>query len=425
VPPPASSSCKSSRPRRSRSWRCAIAITDSPLPPKFDALDPALLDDPNPTYTRLRDAGRLCRGGVGQWVVPRYDDVAPLLRDNRFTKNLPERYYDLAGTESAVSAFLARMNLGRRNRRASRLLAKAFRPVHIRGLEGRMEGMVDELLEPLLERRELDVVSDLALPFPVLVMCDLLGIPAADRDLVWPRAADLVAAFSDAAFLSERDMAIASVALEWLQDYLGGLVAERRQAPREDLLSRLLDVDETGQQLTDEEIVDNAITVFYAGFETSKGMLSNGLAALLEQPDELARLQADHSLVPTAVDEFLRYEAPIQISLRAPLEPVEVAGRTIRPGRVLVLLLGSANRDERRFPEPDRLDVGRRPNPHVSFGGGVFYCLGAALSKSEGEVALRRLLERVATFELAGEPVRRPLLNFRSYERLPLAITPK
>jgi cytochrome P450 len=391
----------------------------------FDLGDPALVDDPYPTFAAMREGGQILPGGPGQWIVPRYADVAALLKDPRLTKNLPEAYYRFSvGGDPALSAFLSAMNLGHRNRLASRVLAKAFSPSLVRALSAHMLVLVDELLEPGLDRGTMDAVQDLALPFPMRVICELLGIPAADRAQVWPRAADLVRAFSDVAFLADKDVSVAADALRWLREYLHGLLDQRRDGSGTDLLSLMVAIDDGGERLTAAEIVDNAITVFYAGFETSMGMVSNGIVALLRNPAELARLRADPGLVPAAVEEMLRYEAPIQITMRSPTEAMRIGDRVVRPGRVLFLLLGSANRDGSRFPDPDRFDVAREPNPQLSFGAGVYRCMAAALARAEGAAVLDRLLARCAGIALAGEPVRRPRLNFRTYDRVPLALRP-
>jgi cytochrome P450 len=392
------------------------------LAPKFDASDPALLADPYPVYAELRAASAACRGAPGQWVLTRYHEVARMLRERRLTKQLPAAYYRVAGAAPGVESFLARMNTGRRDQLLARRVGAAFRAPLVEQLGRRMSAMVDDLLDDALQARTFDLARGLALRFPMMVMCELIGIPEEDREELWPRAAALLASFSDAAFLGDRDLRQAEESLAWMQRYLAELVAERRARPVEDLLSRLAPAGPEGTSFSDEQIVDSAIRVFYAGFETSKGMLCNGVAALLDHPCELRRLREDPSLIPSAVDEFLRYDAPIQVSMRMALEPLEAGGRRIHEGRVLVLLIGSANRDERRFAAPERFDVGRRPNPHLSFGGGLNYCLGAALAKQEGVIALSRLLARTTEIEPAGERTRQPLVNLRCLERFPVCV---
>ncbi|MFE9655852.1 cytochrome P450 [Micromonospora sp. NPDC006431] len=386
----------------------------------FDVSDPRLLADPFPTYERLRRTGAVLSNGPGQWVVPGYREVAALLRDQRLTKTLPEQYYRFTVGDPDLSGFLSGQNLGQRNRLASRVLVSSFSPGLVRRLGERMTSLVDDLLEPVLATGRMDLVADLALPFPLMVICDLLGVPAADRALLWPHAAQLVRAFSDVAFRSDRDVGEAVRSLRWLRAYLGDLVEDGPGG--DNLLTRMAMTESDGQRLRREEIVDNAITVFYAGFETSMGMISNGMVALLEHRDQLARLRAGAASTATAVEEMLRYEAPIQVTMRSPVEPVEVAGRTVRPGRVLYLLVGSANRDPEQFGEPDRFDVGRRPNQHLSFGAGVYHCLGAALARAEGVAVFDRLLRRTSAIEFDGEPARRPRFNFRTYDHVPLAV---
>jgi cytochrome P450 len=298
-------------------------------------------------------------------------------------------------------------------------MGRALAQTPIRSLHGRMEELVDELLAPALDSGRLDAVADLALPVPVTVICELLGVPSADRDLVRPRAASLVKGFTT--FVAREDRSEVHESVNWLRDYVGRLLEERRRCPGEDLLSLLAAAEDDGQSLTPDEIVDNAVFLFFAGFETTKNLIANACVAMLRHPDQAARLRRHPSLMPSAVEEFLRYDAPVQGAGRYTREPIEIGGRTIRQGRVLVLLLGSANHDERQFSDPARLDVGRQPNAHLSFGGGSHFCLGASLARVEGAIALGRLLERFATLEPAGDPVRLPLGNFRSYASVPIA----
>ncbi|MCI4066444.1 cytochrome P450 [Micromonospora sp. R77] len=390
--------------------------------PQFDVRAPEVLDDPVPAYARLRAAGAVLPNGPGQWVVPRYREVAELLKDQRLTKTLPEAYYRYTVGDPELSGFLSGQNLGRRNALAAKVLAGAFSPALVRRLDATMRQQVDDLLAPALAGGELDLVADVALPFPLAVICELLGVPPAERAELWPYAAQLVRAFSDIAFLSDQDVGEAVAALRWLRGYLTDLL--RRGTGGDDLLTRMAATEAGGERLTPQEIVDNAITVFYAGFETSMGMISNGMVALLRNPDQLARLRERPDLTAPAVEEMLRYEAPIQVTMRSPLEPIQVGGRNIRPGRVLYLLVGSANRDPEQFTDPDRFDIGRTPNPHLSFGAGVYRCVGAALARAEGVAVFDRLLATTRDIGFAGEPVRRPRFNFRTYDRVPLHVRP-
>lgn len=392
-------------------------------PLKFDSRDPAVLADPYPVYARLRDSGPLSRGGAGQWVISRYDDVARLIRDRRLSHEYPPEYHEFSIGDGPANSFFQRIILDRDapdHTRLRTLMADAFSQRLVKHLHGYIGEQVDRLLADAVERGHFDVVGDLSFPLPVLVVCELIGIPPVDRAMVRPRAIDLAKAF--ALYVPEEERACAHEAVAWLRDYIGDLVEQRRRSPGDDLLSNILAVERTDPQLSLEEIVDNIVFLFFAGFETTTNLISTSYAALLERPDQLARLRADRSLVPTAVEEFLRYDAPIQATARLVREPLPIGNRVIKPGRVVVLLLGSANHDERKFDDPDRLDVGRSPNQHVSFGGGPHHCLGAALARVEGQVAVSWLLDHVDTFEPAGDIVRRPSVTFRSYSHMPVSV---
>ncbi|MEU6217674.1 cytochrome P450 [Streptomyces sp. NPDC047022] len=393
---------------------------------KFDSRDPAVLQNPYPIYRELRDSGGLSRGGPGQWVVSRYDDVAPLLRDRRLSHEYPPEYHEFSTGEGPAQSFFQRIVLDRDapdHTRLRRLMAQAFSPRLIQQMHGYVERKVGELLTPALERGTFDAVTELAFPLPVSVVCELVGIPPVDRDLVRPYAIDLAKAF--ALYVPEEDRAAAHGAVAWLREYIGELLRGRRASLGEDLLSRMIvaeDAEQPGGRLTAEEIVDNTVFLFFAGFETTTNLIATSVAALVDHPDQAARLRRDPELLPGAVEEFLRFDAPIQATARLVREPVEVGGRTVRAGRVLVLLLGSANHDERRFAAPERLDVGRAPNPQLSFGGGAHHCLGAHLARIEGRAAIGWLLRHAPALKAAGEVVRRPSVTFRSYRSVPVAL---
>jgi cytochrome P450 len=392
-------------------------------PPRFNALDPAVLDDPYPTYATLRAAGPLCRFGPGSWGVTRHADVVALQRDPRLGSEFPPAYHRMSSGDGPASAFFSRIMLYRdppEHRRLRQLMGKAFSPAVVRGLRADIEELTDGLLAPALDAGRMDVVTDLAYPLPVLVVSRLMGIPAEARDDVRRHAINLGRAFS--AVVPEAARAAADEAVEWLRGYLGELLDERRAHPSDDLLSHLLAAEDAGETLTHDEIVDNTVFAFFAGFETTVHLITTGIAALLRHPDQLARLRAEPELAPTAVEEFLRYDAPIQGTARMVREPVELEGRTVRAGRVMVLLLGSANHDERMFADPERLDISRTPNPHVTFGGGAHLCLGAFLARTEGAVVFERVARRLAVLEPAGEPVRQVDTPFRAYATIPVTV---
>ncbi|MFV2101577.1 cytochrome P450 [Micromonospora sp. LOL_024] len=392
------------------------------LAPRFDALDPNVVDNPYPEYARLRDAGPLCRIGPGSWGVTRHADVAALQHDPRLGSEFPAGYHEVSVGDGPASAFFQRIMLYRDppdHVRLRRLMSRAFSPAVVRQLRSYVVELVDELLVPALQNGRIDLVGELAYPLPVRVVCRLMGIPPESTEEVRRHAMNLGRAFT--AVVGEQARAEADVAVRWLREHIGELLDQRRARRGDDLLSRLLDAEESGDTLSHDEIVDNTVFSFFAGFETTVHMITTGAAALLSHPDQLDRLRADRSLVGTAVDEFLRWDAPIQGTARYVHEPIEIGGRTVRRGRVLVLMVGSANHDERRFSRPDRLDVGRTDNPHLAFGGGAHLCLGAFLARMEGAVVFDRLA-RLAVFEAAGPTVRERDTPFRAYASVPVRI---
>ncbi|SCK54747.1 cytochrome P450 [Streptomyces sp. WMMB 322] len=402
--------------------------TDMPRYVLDDAKDAA---DPYPVYRELRAYGPVCRGGPGQWVFPRHAEVSALLRDTRLGREYPEQYQALSIGEGPANDYLQRIVINRdhtAHARLRRLLIKALNPALVRSLAGPVGALVDRRLDHLAERGTWDLVSDLAVPVPMSVMSELLGVPEADRDMIARWSASLAQAF--AVFIPDDKRHEAHESVVLLRDYFAGLLRERRRRPGEDLLSRMITAVRDGTEpLTDEEIVDNALFVYYAGFETTTNAIATGGQVLLTQPGAQRRLRAEPGLVGTALDEFMRYDAPIPTTSRLALEPIEIAGHTVRRGRVVVLLLASANRDESVFEDPDRVDLTRSPNPHVSFGGGVHHCLGAALARVEGGVVFERLMSRFSHLEPDGPPRWNPSAGgFRfpywAYESIPVAGRP-
>ena len=393
------------------------------LPPKLDLAAVDLLQDPYPTYRGLRDAGPLCRLGPGSWGVTRHDDVATLLHDPRLGSEFPTSYYELSVGQGAAASFLARILLYRdapAHTRLRRLFGRAFSPAAVRELQPRIEQVARGAVEPAVARGHFDAASEIALRVPVLVVCELMGIPPDACDEVQPRAADLGGAFATA--VSPEARAAADDAVGWLRSFLTEILALRRRKPGDDLLSRLMSIDEDGGRLTEEEVVDNAVFAFFAGFETTVNLLATGLLELARAPQHQAVLRANPGLLPVAIDEFLRFDPPIQGVARLVREPVELHGRTLRRGRVLVLLIGSANRDERVFHDPDQLDLQRTPNPHVSFGGGPHLCMGAALARREAEAVFRIILERTHQWYPAGPATRRNGW-IRAHASIPLQVS--
>ncbi len=271
--------------------------------------------------------------------------------------------------------------------------------------------LVDELLDDF-GPGDVDVMDALAFPLPVTVIGEMLGVPAEDRPGLRPLVRAVTAVLELA--VTPAALAEAAAADDRLEEYFAGLVAERRARPRDDLLTKLIEAEDKGDQLSERELISTAILLFAAGFETTTHLIGNGLLALLRHPDQLARLRADRSLLRPAVEELLRFDSPVQIAIRTAYEDLSFGAHTIEAGSVVVALLGAANRDPARFRDPERFDVGRDESPPMSFGGGIHFCLGAALARLEGQIVLDRLLDRFGSMELVGaEPTHRDSLTLR------------
>jgi cytochrome P450 len=399
-------------------------VTAPALPPKYDPLDLARLDDPYPVYRRLRESGPLCRGGPAQWVATRYSDVAALVGDPRLGAEFGSDYYRIALGDGPLADFFGHVMLNRdppAHTVLRRLFGSQFTARAVRERRSRIDSMVSDLLTPAVEHGRFDAVTDLADRLPIRVLADFIGLDIENLDEVRPRAALLSQAF--ATYLPATERAATTEALVWLRDMITALFDGRQRAPCNDVVSRLCQVDQA--TVSRQELIDNVVFLLFAGFSTTTDLLGNGCAALAARPDQMALLRASTELVPTAVEEWLRFDAPVQVKSRLVHEPVEIGGRVIRPGRVLILLLGSANHDEQRFARPGELDVTRHPNPHVSFGGaGIHLCLGAALARAEAASALTFMTEHFARMEPGGPTVRRPSPSFRMYASVPIRVTP-
>jgi cytochrome P450 len=302
------------------------------------------------------------------------------------------------------------------------LVNQAFTPSTVAKIRPRTEQVAGELLDAVADRGgTFDLVDDLAYPLPMTIICELLDVPDADRARFseWSRA--LARAVDPSILLTpEIQRAIEEAGAELLV-YLGALFEARRRAPGDDLLSSLIAASDEGDRLDEAELLAMTMLLLIAGHETTMNLIGNGMLALLRHPDQLALVRSGTVSMRSAVDELLRFDAPVQITQRTARESIEVGGQTLARGEQVIVLLGAANRDPDVFAEPDRLDVARNDHRHLAFGGGIHHCLGAALARSEGEVAIRALVDRFEHIEIAGEPVRRTAFTLRGLTSLPLA----
>jgi cytochrome P450 len=367
------------------------------IPGTFDFANPAFRADPYPGYRFLREAAPVWRLPSGQWIVSTHDGCTALLRDNRFGHHDAERLSPEAAAEPAV-AHLNHMMLLKdppEHTRLRGLVSKAFTARRMETLRPRIEQIVDQLIDAVIDDGGMDFISDFAHKLPVTVICDMLGIPEQDRE-PFLRESTVRGRILDPVPMSREELDQANEGVQNTQKYFHGLFAYRRANPGDDLTTALLQARENDDALTDAEALANISLLFGAGHETTTNLLGNGMLALHRNPAELARIKADPAIIPNAVEEMLRHDSPVQLTGRHALAPSEVLGQTIAEGEQVIALLGAANRDPAAYEgDPEALDVGRPGVRAISFGGGIHHCLGAQLARIEGEIAFRRLLQRL------------------------------
>lgn len=396
--------------------------------PEFDPHARDFLADPYPFYARLRAENPVHRSPAGMWVLSRYTDVRDAVRDPRLSSR-PSRYsvHARGNAERFPAARLARYLLpfldAPDHTRLRKLVAKAISDAQAEDLRGRIATIIERLIAPGLARGEMDIVRELATPLPVEVIAELLGIPDSDRAQLKSWSANFFHIFSP--LPPPEVYAALNQAVEEFSDYLGHLIAERRQRPGEDAISQLIAARDQDDRLTEDELVATCILMFANGEESLINLIGNAFLALLQHPAQMARLRAEPGLLRNAVEELLRYDAPAQIVGRTALTDLEIGGQRIRSGDPVFLLIGSANRDPAQFEAPDRLDLGRNASGHLGFGGGPHACIGAGLARIEAQQALAALLDATCSIEmLTVVPPRRDSAFVRGLESLPVRLVP-
>jgi cytochrome P450 len=389
----------------------------------IEAMSPAFREDPYPYYERFRGPAPLLRVAETIWFALGHAEVTALLRHPRLSTDESHATSE-AGNAADPNRVRSLLFMDPPDHTRLRgLVARAFTPRRVEDLRAATRAITAELLDAMAAHRgPIDLVEAFAYPLPVRVICALLGVPPADEAVFthWSRG---IARSVDPTIL--RTPAIDATITEARQNlsaYIGNLLAERRRAPGDDLLSALAAVDVDGDSITAREIVSLAQLLLVAGHETTVNLIGNGVLALLRAPDQLALLRQTPDLAGSAVDEFLRFDSPVQITQRVVLEDMEVSGCPVRAGDEIMMVLGAANRDPAVFAKPHRLDVTRDARRHVAFGGGIHHCLGAALARMEAQIAFTGLLDRFGTIELAGTPTRRPTFTLRGLETLPVTL---
>jgi cytochrome P450 len=401
---------------------------------KYDLYSDRFRANTYSTFAQMRAEDPVfCQPGIdGEtmlWFVTRHDDaVAVLLDDERFVRDpelalTPDELVALRTGMPEGLAFIDTHMLnkdGEDHRRLRRLVTKAFTPRMVEQLRPRIQEIADELIDAVASRGEMDLVDEFAFPLPITVIAELLGIPVADRDRFrrWTNAIITPA-------LTPEDMAQFGASVDEFVTYLRELFERRRSTPGDDLISALLQVEEGGDTLSEEELFSMVVLLIIAGHETTVSLIGNAVLALLQHPEQREALESGSTGISHAIDELLRYDGPVERTLnRWAATDVELGGQTIRRGEGVIVILGSADRDPSRFPDPDVLDFAREDVKHLAFGRGSHYCLGAPLARLEAEIALTTLLRRLPGLRLAmsaEELYWRPVPLFRSLASLQVA----
>ena len=390
----------------------------NPLLPEFHA-------NPYPFYRRLREEDPVHASPLGIWVLTRYDDAVAVLRDARF------------GREGIAELAEARLGPGRTrptntrdmlfrdppdHTRLRALVSRAFTPRVVEAMRPHIQEIVDGLLDRVEDARGMDIIEDLAYPLPVRVICEMMGVPTSDQEIFRRWSADIARSLDAALFPADSEVVTrGQAATDALRDYFRALIDVRRKDPRPDLLTGLIAAEEQGDKLSEAELLSTCILLLIAGHETTVNLIGNGLLALLQNPAQQRLLADDPALIQTGVEELLRYDGPVQRTSRMAMADVEIGGKQIPKGSVVVAAIGAANRDPACFADPERLDVTRKDNRHIAFGFGIHFCLGAPLARIEGQVAIGTLLRRMPALKLCSDtPQWRESSVLRGLKTLPV-----
>ena len=392
---------------------------------QFNPMDPAFVEDPYPTYHVLRSEDPVHHSPLGFWVLTRYADVIASLRDPRLIKEPIAAFvaarFGMAGPPPGLGLSMLDRDPPDHTRLRG-LVSKAFTPKALESLRPRIQQIVDELLDQAERRGEMDLIEEFAYPIPVIVICEMLGVPVKDHERFKQWGLDIARGLDAIMLPPDSEVAKRSVSgRKALAEYFRELIAQRRAAPKDDMLSALIAAEEAGDKLSEEELLASCILLLVAGHETTVNLIGNGTLALLKHPEQLRRLRENPGLIGTAVEELLRYDGPVQRTARIPSEDLVIGGKTIPKGEMVMPFLGAANRDPAQFPDPDRLDITRTDNRHIAFGMGIHFCLGAPLARMEGQIAINTLLRRLPKLALASQqPEHRQSLTLRGLVSLPV-----
>jgi len=397
----------------------------------YRLLEPEVLADPYPLYARLRTEDPVHWDPfLHVWVVTRYADVVRVLRDFSADRTpTPEQLTEMGLEDlNPIARVMVRQMLfmdAPAHTRIRGLAAHAFTPARVAVLRRHISEITERLLDGILPQGRMDVIADLAEPLPCIVTAEMLGVPVEDHRTLKAWSQDFAEMLGNFQHNPDRVPKILK-AVEGMTDYFRSVMGDQRRRPREGLVNTLMNAEIDGDRLTEDEVIANCIVTMVGGQETTTNLIGNGVLTLLRHPRELSRLRDDLSLIPSAVEELLRYESPSQHTGRLAPADVEIGGRRIRARQAVIAVMGAANRDPDRFPDPDRLDLARQDNRHVAFGWAAHFCFGAPLARIEGQIALEAILRRLDGLALEPAPlVWRTNLGLRGLKGLPVTFGPR
>jgi cytochrome P450 len=403
-----------------------------PSPVKKALFTEGFLQDPYPVYQRFLEEGPIhyVDWGTGIWAVFNYADCSSILKDARLSARRAGAFLlALPAQSRAEFAELVRM-LGLwmlfidapEHSRLRKLMNKGFSPAVTESLRRHIEAIVDRMLERLRHASEAELMHEIAHPLPVRVIAEMLGLPGTMQDQLvqW---SDAIATFLGNPRRTLEQIQSAQQAVVELTEFFRGAVADRRRQKGGDLISLLLDIEEEGEVLTEEELYAQCVMLLFGGHETTRNLIGNGMQALLQHPEELSLLRDHPEMIRSAVEELLRYESPVQYAARILKDEMELCGVRLRQGDVIAFMLGAANRDPQQFKDPCRLNLARLNNAHLAFGAGPHFCIGNQLARLEGQVAILRMVQQFPRMRLVAQrPEWAPNIGLRGLKALPVAL---
>lgn len=400
----------------------------------FNPFLPEVRENPYPFYERLRSEDPVHRSFIGgDWLLTRYSDIKLVLLDKRFRANdkakqiqRKNQYASQVGSDfsllmQASNSFLFYIDPPDHTRLRG-LVKQAFTPAVVEAMRPRIQEFVYTLIRTIQHSGEMDIISDLASPLPVMVIAELLGVPKEDQFKLKKWSNDLICILDP--LLSLEQLAHLSEIAQEFEEYFRCLIAKREKAPKEDLISSLIAARDEDNKLMEDEIWAVCMLLFVTGEETTVNTIGNGMLALLRHPEQMDHLIQNPSLIPCAVEELLRFDSPVQLTSRIAIENVELGGKTIRAGEKVSLCLGAANRDPMEFSKPDELNLARGKNHHLAFGEGIHFCLGATLARLQSQIAIHTLIQKLPDIHLLSEKLeRRESIVLRGLKSLPVTFT--